>query len=175
MKKKVWRVLLGIFIASAVLVVGYTGVWIWAAGYPVIDPAPRGEGSYEELDNVFQQFRTFYHTGSIADLPTGYVRLTGFESEEPDAKETWMVYYATASHSFRRGGTIVLMGSDGRIDGYFGHQCSKRDGGTVMVVPKEPSYWSGGTYFCGLEGVRQVFGKTFKHQRTEQAVSGNRR
>ena len=173
MKDQFPRLLRRVLIAVAVLVLGYSGLWIWASGYPVIDPPPRGEGSIEELDTVFQQFRTFHRTSNFSDLPTGYVRLTGFESEEPDAKETWMIYYATASHSFRRGGTIVLLGSDGRIDGYFGHQCSKRDGGTVMIVPEEPFYWSGGTYFNGLDGVREAFNKTFKHQRTEQASGGN--
>ncbi len=171
MKTKVRRLLSGILIAFAVLFVALIGVWVWVAGYPVMDPAPSGEGSDEELDTISRQFRAFYQTGNLADLPAGYVRVTGYETEEPDAKETWLIYYATASHSFTRGGTIVLLGSDGRIDGYFGHQCSKRDGGTVMVVPKEPSYWFGDSYFHGLEGVRQAFGKTFKHQRTEQ-VSG---
>lgn len=172
MKTKKWRVVRGILMAFAVLFVGLIGVWVWAVGYPVIDPAPSGEGSDEELDTISRQFRAFYQTGNLADLPAGYVRLTGYESEEAEAKETWMIYYATASHSFRSGGTIVLLGSDGRIDGYFGHKCSKRDGGTVVVVAREPFFWSGGTYFNGLEGVRQSFGRTYKHQRTEQVSGG---
>jgi hypothetical protein len=169
MKRKAKRILLGIFATLAVLIVGYTILWFWAVGYPFIDPPPKGEGSNEELDALFSQFRSFYRTGDTGKLPDGYVRLEGFESEDEDAKETWMIYYATASHSFKRGGTIVLMGSDGQIDGYFGHHCRRnKNGGTVILSPKAPSYWSGGTYFNGLEGVRSVFGQSFKHQRAEQ-------
>lgn len=168
MKKKTKRILLGVLTALISLVLGYNVLWYWAVGYPFIDPPPKGEGSYEELDTLFSQFRTFYRTGDTDDLPPEFVRLTDFESEEPDAKETWMVYYATASHSFRRGGTIVLLGSDGQIDGYFGHHCRRNeDGGTLILSPSPPNYWTGGPYFNGLEEVRQVFGKSFKHQRTE--------
>lgn len=159
---------LGFSITLGTFVLGYNVLWYWAVGYPFIDPPPKGEGSDDELDTLFSQFRAFYRTGSISEAPAGYVRLAGFESEEPDARETWMIYYATASHSYRRGGTIVLLGSDGRIDGYFGHHCRRNDdGGSVILSPKPPSYLTGGAYFNGLEGVRRVFGQSFKHQRTE--------
>ena len=135
MKRKTKRVLLGILIALTALIGGYNVFWYWAVGYPFIDPPPKGEGSYDELDTLFSQFRAFYRTGNTGELPKAYVRLTGFESEEENAKETWMIYYATASHSFRRGGTIVLLGSDGQIDGYFGHHCRRNeDGGTVFSL-----------------------------------------
>ena len=174
MKRTTKRVLLGTVIALVALFGGYNVIWYWAVGYPFIDPPPKGEGSYDELDTLFTQFRKFYRTGTTTDLPTGFVRVNGFESEEPDARETWIIYYATASHSFRRGGTIVLLGSDGRIDGYFGHHCRRNeDGGAVILSPKPPSYWTGDAYFDGLEGVRRVFGQTFKHQRTEQGAPSN--
>jgi hypothetical protein len=174
MKKKAKRILIGVLTTLIVLFLGVIALWYWAVGYPFIDPPPKGEGSYEELDTLFSQFRAFYRTGNADALPKGFVRQTGFESEEEDAKETWIVYYATASHSFRRGGTIVLLGSDGQIDGYFGHHCRKNeDGGRVMLSSRPPSYWTGGDYFNGLKEVRQVFGRSFKHQRTEQAVHGN--
>lgn len=167
MKRKTSNLLLfGFLMGSALIVVGYIGIWV--SSYPLVDAPPKGEGSFEELDTVFKQFRKYDHTKNAVDLPEGYVHVAGWESEEPDAKETWMIYYATASHSFRRGGTIVLMGSDGQIDGYFGHHCSKSDGGTVILSQKTPSSWTGDGYFNGLEGVRQTFGNSFKHQRTEQ-------
>ena len=170
MKSKSKRVFCGILIAFTVLFFGYNILWYWAVGYTFIDPLPKGEGSYEELDSLFSQFQSFYRTGDTKELPEGFVRLTGFESEDKDAKETWMIYYATASHSFKRGGTIVLLGSDGQIDGYFGHHCRRNtDGGTVLLSPQASSYWSGGTYFNGLVEVRDVFGHSFKHQKTEYA------
>lgn len=97
MKKKTKRILIGVLTALVVLVLGFNVLWYWAVGYPFIDPPPKGEGSYEELDTLFSQFRAFYRTGNTDDLPKGFVRQTGFESEDADAKETWMVYYATAS------------------------------------------------------------------------------
>lgn len=157
--------MLGFFFTFAALVVGYVALWFWTSGYPLIDPAPEGEGSYEEIDDAFVRFRRFYQTANAGGLPTGFVRLTGLDEDD---EETWMIYYATASHRTKRGGTIVLMGSDGRIDGYFGHHCSKVDGGTVIVGSKGLRLWSGGTFYGRFNEVRDAFNSTFKHERTEQ-------
>lgn len=173
MKRRTWRVLLGLLITAAALLVGCIGLWIWASGYPLIDPPPKGEGSYEELDTLFSRFRTYYRSDNTGDLPTGFVRLTGLDADDHEAKETWMIYYATASHRNKRGGTIVLMGSDGRIDGYFGHHCSHVDGGTVFPSGKGMSLWHGGDFYEQFNEVRDAFGASFKHQRTEQAVPPN--
>lgn len=169
MKRTTWRVLLGCFITSAVLLVGYIVVWFWATGYPLMDPLPKGEGSYEELDDGIARFRRFYRTGNTGDLPPRFVRLTGYV-DDPEPKETWMIYYATASHRTKRGGTILLMGSDGRIDGYFGHHCSKVNGGKVGLSASGHRHWHGGDFYERFNEVRDAFAASFKHQRTEQAV-----
>lgn len=166
MKRRPLRILRGILVTIALLVVGYMGLWFWVSGYPLIDPPPKGEGSQEELDTVFKQFGTYFRTRSAGDLPAGFVHLTGMDGDDPAARETWMIYYATASHSTKRGGTMVLMGSDGRIDGYYGHHCSKADGGTVILSAKGLGQWNGGRFYERFDEVRAAFDESFKHQRT---------
>jgi len=86
-----------------------------------------------------------------------------------------MIYYATASHKMISGGTIVLMDSTGRIDGYFGHHCSKSDGGTVGISSRWHLIWRGGdSSFEKTEDVRQAFDHTFSHQNTEQIAAADR-
>lgn len=134
----------------------------WKA--PLWDPAPAGEGSFTEADTITKQFLNYYRTNEAKSLPQGYVRLQGIGEQDLDG--TWIVYYATASHSKVRGGTMVIMDSSGRIDTYFGHHCSSADGG-VVLVPGTTIF--GGYYEGGVESVRQAFAKSFKHQKTEQA------
>lgn len=151
------------------LALGFVGMILLASNRPIFDPAPKGEGSFQEADAVTRQFQNFYRTKDTRHLPQGYVRLEGLGEEDLD--DTWIIYYATASHSWVRGGTIMLLDSHGRIDTYFGHHCSSGDGGRVIVSDpnKLEPYYEG-----GVEGVRAVFSKAFKHQKTEQFAAGNR-
>ena len=151
-----------------VLVLGFVGLTLWASKIPLFDPAPKGEGSFKEADSITQQFRDFYRTKDASLLPQGYARLEGLGEKDLDG--TWVVYYATASHSKVRGGTIMLLDSTGRIDTYFGHHCSSADGGKIVF--SEPGLF-GDFYEGGIEIVRAAFDKAFKHQKTEQAAAPN--
>jgi hypothetical protein len=64
----------------------------------------------------------------------------------------------------------MMVDSSGRIDTYFGHHCSSADGGTVIV--SGPNL-IGTSYEGGVESVRAVFSKAFKHQKTEKAGASN--
>jgi hypothetical protein len=150
------------------LVLAFFGLQLWASKKPLFDPAPKGDGSFKEIDAITSQFRDFYHSHDTKVLPKGFVRLEGFGDEGPDG--TWVVYYATASHAKVRGGTIMLLDSFGRIDTYFGHHCTRVDGGKVMV--SEPGI-TNEYYEGGVESVRTAFAKAFKFQKTEQAASRN--
>jgi len=149
-----------------VLVVGFACLLLAVFNLPLLDPDPAGEGSFQEADAITRQFREFYRTRDASLLPQGHFRLEGLGENDVDG--TWMIYYATASHGWIRGGTIVLLGSDGRIDTYFGHHCSSRDGGSMMLPGLDGPFYEGGE-----EGVRVRFAKAFKHQKTEQAGGGN--
>ncbi|RYD19027.1 MAG: hypothetical protein EOP88_20480 [Verrucomicrobiaceae bacterium] len=131
-----------------------------------IDPAPKGEGSFKEADAISKKFRDYYQTRDAKVLPQGYERLEGINKDEPDG--TWIIYYATGSHSMVRGGTIVLLDSDGTISTYFGHHCSGGDGGKLIVSGSGADFYSG-YYEGGARTVRAAFEKAFKHQKTEQA------
>jgi hypothetical protein len=146
------------------LALGFTGLMLAIFNSPLFDPAPKGEGSFQEADAITRQFRNFYRTKDASLLPEGYVRLKGLGEKDLDG--TWIVYYATASHGWVRGGTIMLLDSTGRIDTYFGHHCSSADGGAVIV--SGPNL-IGAYYEGGVESVRSAFSKAFKHQKTEQA------
>ena len=156
--------------ALGILLVLLLGLFagFWGPDIPLIDPAPKGEGSFDEAAEISRQFRDFYLTRDANHLPQGHVRLNGLDEKGLD--DTWIIYYATASHSMARGGTIVLLDSDGAISTYFGHHCSSVDGGT-MIVPGAHFY--SGIYEGGIKAVRADFDKTFKHHRTEAAAASD--
>lgn len=147
-----------------ILVIGCVGLKFWVSKIPLFDPAPKGEGSFKEADSISKQFRDYYRTKDFNLLPQGYVRLEGLGEDGYDG--TWVIYYATASHSRVRGGTILLLDSTGTLDTYYGHHCSSGNGGRVGIsVPGfSTDYYEG-----GIEIVRAAFKKAFKHQKTEQA------
>ena len=143
------------------LVPGFAGLAVAIFNRPIFDPAPKGEGSLQEADAITQQFRNYYRTKDASLLPQGYVRMEGIGEDDLDG--TWVVYYATASHGWVRGGTLMLLDSSGRIDTCFGHHCSSGDGGSLVVSGLNGSFYEG-----GIEGVRAVIAKAFKLQKTEQ-------
>ncbi len=156
---------IALFSLSA-LVLGFAGPAVAIFNRPIFDPAPKGEGSFQEADAITLKFRNFYRTKDASLLPQGYVRMEGIVEDDLDG--TWLVYYATASHGWVRGGTIILLDSSGRIDTYFGHHCSSGDGGSLVVTGLNGPFYDG-----RIDGVRADIAKAFKLQNTEQVVGGN--
>lgn len=145
--------------------------FLWSYKRPFFDPDPKGNGSFKEVNAITKQFRDFYRTNDKKNLPEGFIWLKGYG--EDGSADSWMVYYATASHSKIRGGTIVLMDSSGRIDVYFGHHCSTVDGGTVILSSSGLSIWSLDSFYERIDDVRRAFEKSFHHQRTEHAAASD--
>lgn len=169
MRKTTWNRLRVLLVVVAAAALACVGAIVWFSETPWIDPEPKGEGSYKELSDLIDGFKEYHESNNQEALPDRFVRVTLLDPDYPKEPGAWMVYHATGSHSKIRGGTLVIMDSTGRIDGYFGHHCSRLDGGPIIAGSERLT----GVLFERADDVRALLEKgTFHHQITEQAGVG---